>query len=119
MRDVLDPIELARNMVQSPDNWPPMRVKAVAQAFLSEAAARGKVEEALKSAAKQFRFYEREHMTKANLSAGRGEVGASNASVEKGNTNRGFAEMCDAALSSPSAEGGCTLTPHQTNERDE
>jgi len=61
MRDVLDLIELARNMVQSPDNWPPMRVKAVAQAFLSEAAAReadrrriADLEDFLKGAAKQF-----------------------------------------------------------------
>lgn len=30
-----DVMEVARNMVQSPDNWPPMRVKQVAEALLA------------------------------------------------------------------------------------
>jgi hypothetical protein len=30
-----DVMEIARNMAQSPDNWPPMRVKQVAEALLA------------------------------------------------------------------------------------
>lgn len=33
-------LEIARNMVESPDNWPPMRVKEVAEALIIAAGER-------------------------------------------------------------------------------
>jgi hypothetical protein len=54
--------------------------------------------EALEKAAKQFRFYEREHHQKAMAFAKREDAGGHVTSLGKARTNREFAEMCEAAL---------------------
>lgn len=56
--------------------------------------------EALEKAAKQFRFYEEEHTKKAMGFLDYGDKASSRASADKADTNRKFAELCDAALTS-------------------
>jgi hypothetical protein len=58
--------------------------------------------EALAEAAKQFRFYEQEHRTKALAAM---TTGPTHAAIEKAKTNKQFAEMCEAALHPSVAEG--------------
>lgn len=62
-----------------------------------EPAREGLLEEALRKAAEQFRFYEREHRKKANDSL---DHYAKLDRIEKAQSNKLFADMCEAALKS-------------------
>jgi hypothetical protein len=62
-----DTLTIARNMAQSPDNWPPMRVKQVAEAYIAADAGRVRAK-ALEEAAKvadEAAQHEREEIAEA------------------------------------------------------
>lgn len=68
------------------------------RALLFTSTAEERMREALEKAAKQFRFYEEEHTKKAAGFLDYGDRASSRASAEKADTNRRFAELCEAAI---------------------